>query len=292
MVKSGRTHLMDATPVTLGQEFGGYAAAGRLRRSSGSRRRCPGWPSCRSAAPRSAPGSTRPPGSPRAVIALTRRGDRAAADRGAQPLRGAGRPGRAGRGVRRAADDRGRPEQDRQRHPLDGFRPARRTAARSALPDLQPGSSIMPGKVNPVICEAVRQVVRAGDRQRRGRRLRRGGGQLRAERDAAGDGPQRAGVDPAAGQRRRGCSPTAASTASRPTSSAAASYAESSPSIVTPLNRYIGYDEAAKVAKQALAERQDDPPGRDRARLRRVRQDQRRRLDGVLDVLSMTQPRE
>ena len=31
--------------------------------------------------------------------------------------------------------------------------------------------------------------------------------------------------------------------------------AESSPSIVTPLNRYIGYDEAAKVAKQALAER-------------------------------------
>ena len=26
VVKSGRTHLMDATPVTLGQEFGGYAA--------------------------------------------------------------------------------------------------------------------------------------------------------------------------------------------------------------------------------------------------------------------------
>src|SRR3954469_22354393 len=30
VVKSGRTHLMDATPVTLGQEFGGYAAAVRL----------------------------------------------------------------------------------------------------------------------------------------------------------------------------------------------------------------------------------------------------------------------
>src|SRR5260370_14648095 len=29
VVKSGRTHLMDATPVTLGQEFGGYAAAVR-----------------------------------------------------------------------------------------------------------------------------------------------------------------------------------------------------------------------------------------------------------------------
>src|SRR4249919_2193633 len=30
VVKSGRTHLMDATPVTLGQEFGGYAAQLRL----------------------------------------------------------------------------------------------------------------------------------------------------------------------------------------------------------------------------------------------------------------------
>jgi len=30
VVKSGRTHLMDATPVTLGQEFGGYAQAVEL----------------------------------------------------------------------------------------------------------------------------------------------------------------------------------------------------------------------------------------------------------------------
>ena len=52
-----------------------------------------------------------------------------------------------------------------------------------------------------------------------------------------------------------GCSPTGASTASPPTRSAAASYAESSPSIVTPLNHYIGYENAAKVAKKSLAER-------------------------------------
>src|SRR2546421_702749 len=32
IVKSGRTHLMDAVPVTLGQEFGGYAAQMRLGR--------------------------------------------------------------------------------------------------------------------------------------------------------------------------------------------------------------------------------------------------------------------
>jgi fumarate hydratase, class II len=31
-------------------------------------------------------------------------------------------------------------------------------------------------------------------------------------------------------------------------------YAESSPSVVTPLNRYIGYENAAKVAKKALAD--------------------------------------
>ena len=33
IVKSGRTHLMDAVPVTLGQEFGGYAAQIRLGRA-------------------------------------------------------------------------------------------------------------------------------------------------------------------------------------------------------------------------------------------------------------------
>ena len=32
-------------------------------------------------------------------------------------------------------------------------------------------------------------------------------------------------------------------------------YAESSPSIVTPLNRYLGYEEAAAIAKQSLEER-------------------------------------
>ena len=69
------------------------------------------------------------------------------------------------------------------------------------LPDLQPGSSIMPGKVNPVIPEAVLHGLRAGHRQRRRHRLRRRRGQLRAERHAADDGAQPPGVDPPAGQR-------------------------------------------------------------------------------------------
>ena len=53
---------------------------------------------------------------------------------------------------------------------------------------------------------------------------------------------------------RRGCWPTAASTASPPTPSGCGSYAESSPSVVTPLNKYVGYETAAKIAKQALAD--------------------------------------
>jgi fumarate hydratase class II len=67
-------------------------------------------------------------------------------------------------------------------------------------------------------------------------------------------------------------------------------YAESSPSIVTPLNHYVGYDEAAKIAKQALAERKT---------IRQVVIERghvesgsitEAKLDEVLDVLSMTRP--
>jgi fumarate hydratase class II len=67
-------------------------------------------------------------------------------------------------------------------------------------------------------------------------------------------------------------------------------YAESSPSIVTPLNHYVGYDEAAKIAKQSLAERKT---------IRQVVIERghvesgaitEAKLDEVLDVLSMTRP--
>ena len=67
-------------------------------------------------------------------------------------------------------------------------------------------------------------------------------------------------------------------------------YAESSPSVVTPLNRYIGYEAAAKVAKQSLAERKT---------IREVVLEQgyvergeitEQQLDEALDVLRMTRP--
>ena len=64
VVKSGRTHLMDATPVTLGQEFGGYATqiakgAERLRKVLPELEELPAWRHGRRV-----PGSTLPMASP------------------------------------------------------------------------------------------------------------------------------------------------------------------------------------------------------------------------------------
>src|SRR5690606_23909173 len=126
--------------------------------------------------------------------------------------------------------------------------------AEITLPDLQPGSSIMPGKVNPVVPEAVLMVcaqvigndvtvTTAGasgtfelnvmlplmaKNVLESVRLLANASRLLADRT----------VDGIVADRER-----------------AREYAESSPSVVTPLNKYIGYEEAAKVAKKALAER-------------------------------------
>ena len=62
----------------------------------------------------------------------------------------------AASGAPRARRDR--PLQDRQRHPLLGCGP-RAGIAEISIPVVQPGSSIMPGKVNPVICESVTMVA-------------------------------------------------------------------------------------------------------------------------------------
>jgi fumarate hydratase class II len=157
------------------------------------------------------------------------------------------------------------------------------------LPDLQPGSSIMPGKVNPVIPEAVCMVCAqvigndatitfagsAGNFELNvmlpvlarnileSIRLLASASRLLADRCVSGI---------TANQDR------------------ARHYAESSPSIATPLNRYIGYEEAAKVAKQALAEGKTIRQvviERGHVREGRISEEE---LDRVLDVLAMTRP--
>jgi fumarate hydratase class II len=122
------------------------------------------------------------------------------------------------------------------------------------LPDLQPGSSIMPGKVNPVLCEAVCQVVAQVI----------GNDAAVAWGGATGNFELNVMLPVIARnvlESIRLIANVARIFADRCIDGIEANvercleYAESSPSIVTPLNHYVGYDEAAKIAKQALAER-------------------------------------
>jgi fumarate hydratase class II len=122
------------------------------------------------------------------------------------------------------------------------------------LPDLQPGSSIMPGKVNPVIPEAVTQVAA----QVIGNDAAITVGGLSGAFELNVYIPMMA--------RNLLESFTLLSNVSKLFATKCIDglianeehlreLAESSPSIVTPLNSAIGYEEAAKVAKQALKEK-------------------------------------
>ena len=156
IIKTGRTHLQDATPIRLGQEFEGYAGQiervdrarrGRARRTLGgrARRNC-------GRDRHQHPSRVRP-----ACDARLSAPSRHAHPRDEQPLSGAEHARQRGRGQRRDARHRRLDVQDRQRHPLARFRPARRHR-RIGVPEVQPGSSIMPGKVNPVIAESIMMV--------------------------------------------------------------------------------------------------------------------------------------
>jgi fumarate hydratase, class II len=126
--------------------------------------------------------------------------------------------------------------------------------AELALPDLQPGSSIMPGKVNPVICEATMMVsaqVIGNDTT-----VAFAGCQGNLELNVMMPVMARNLIESA-----RLIAAAARLLADKVVDGAVADiertreYAESSPAIVTSLNRYLGYEEAAAVAKQALKER-------------------------------------
>jgi fumarate hydratase class II len=157
VVKAGRTHLMDATPVTLGQELAGYAAQVRqaAARIAEATRRAGELPLGGTA---TGTGLNAPAGFAPAVIA--RVADRCAVELfeaedhfAAQGARDAlvslsGELRALAAALLKIAND------------LRWMASGPKTGlAEIRLPDLQPGSSIMPGKVNPVIPEAVTQVV-------------------------------------------------------------------------------------------------------------------------------------
>jgi fumarate hydratase class II len=287
VVKSGRTHLMDATPVTLGQEFHGYAAQVRL-----------GIERLHSTLPR---------------LAELPLGGTAVGTGINTP------PGFAARVIEKLRETTGLPLLEARNHfEAQGARDALVEASgqlrvvavslykiandirwmgsgpRAGLrelhiPDLQPGSSIMPGKVNPVVCEAVRQV----------------GAQV-VGNDAAvafagsqGDFELNVMLPVMARNVLESIRLLAAVSrvfADRCVAGLAAdeevcrAYAEGSPSIVTPLNRYLGYDEAAAIAKQALKEGRtirEVVIARGHVQTGMISEAQ---LDEALDVLRMTHP--
>jgi fumarate hydratase class II len=281
VVKAGRTHLMDATPVTLGQEFGGYAAQVRY-----------GAERLRATLPRLAElplggtavgtGINTPPGFAAAVIGrlveltglpLTEARNHFEAQGARDALvEASGQLRVIAVGLHKIAGD----IRWLGSGPRAGLGELR-------IPDLQPGSSIMPGKVNPVVCESVRQVCAQVI----------GNDTAVAFAGSQGDFELNVMLPVMARNLLESIRLLAAVSvlfADRCVAGLVADeercreYAESSPAIVTPLNRHVGYDEAAAIAKQALAER------------RTIREVAVARghgdldLDTLLDVLRMTHP--
>jgi fumarate hydratase class II len=157
VVKSGRTHLMDATPVTLGQEFGGYATQigkGRER----VEKILPELEELALGGTAVGTGLNAPAGFPGAVIAdmasITGYPLREAANHfEAQAAKDA--TVNASGALKTVATSMFKIAND-----LRWLSSGPRTGiAEIQLPSLQPGSSIMPGKVNPVMAEMAMQVA-------------------------------------------------------------------------------------------------------------------------------------
>ena len=253
VVKAGRTHLMDATPVTLGQEFGGYARQVELAIER-----------VEATLPRLgelAIGGT-----------ATGTGLNTSADFGAkvtEELKNL-------TGVQELKEAENHFEAQAARDGLVEFSGAMRSIAVSLnkiandlrmmgsgpltglseihLKDLQPGSSIMPGKVNPVIPEAVTMV--AGQVVGNDAAVAFGGAQGHFELNVFIPMMARNVLESA-----RLLANASRVFADKCIDHIEANeermkhFAESSTSIVTPLNSAIGYENAAKAAKHALHEK-------------------------------------
>ena len=253
VVKSGRTHLMDAVPVTLGQEFGGYARqieAG-IERLRATLPRLGELPIGGTAV---GTGLNAPADfGPRVVTVLVETTGiddlrRAANSFEAQAARdGLVEVSGALRTVAVSLTKIANDIRWMGSGPLTGL-------AEIQLPDLQPGSSIMPGKVNPVLPEAVTQV--AAQVVGNDATVAWGGASGAFELNVYIPVMARNVLESI-----RLLANVSRLFADRCVAGLIANVehlrtlAESSPSIVTPLNSAIGYEEAAAVAKQALKEK-------------------------------------
>src|SRR5438552_4021896 len=286
VVKAGRTHLMDATPVTLGQEFGGYAAQVRMgiERLRDTLARVAELPLGGTAV---GTGLNAPHGFAARVIEELRNAT-------GLPLTEARNHFEAQGAQDSLIELSGKLRNIAESHSTIandvrwmGSGP-RAGLAEIHVPDLPPGSSIMPGKVNPVIAEALLMVCAqvVGNDVAIAWGGTAGAFELNIMLPILGSNLlQSIGLLAKASRlfaERLVDGITADEARAR-------AYAEGSPAIVTALNRYIGYEEAAKVAKQAL---QENIPIRQVVIERGYVRDGKlteQQLDEALDVLRMTQ---
>ena len=287
VVKAGRTHLMDATPVTLGQEFGGYAAQIRygIERVESTIARTAEVPLGGTAV---GTGINTPKGFPQEVLRLlaAETGLPVTEARNHFEAQGA-RDGlvEASGALRVLAVSLTKINNDLRwmgSGPNAGI-------AELHIPDLQPGSSIMPGKVNPVIPEAVMMVCARviGNDSAVAWAGASGNFELNVAIPVMGNALLES-IRLLSNSMRLLADKTVDGLEANVERSRA--LAESSPSIVTPLNKYIGYEAAAKIAKHSVAkgitvrEATIELGYVDGEKLTMEQ------LDKALDVLSMTHP--
>lgn len=287
VVKSGRTHLMDATPVTLGQEFGGFAAQVRygIERVEAAIGRTAELPLGGTAV---GTGINTPAGFASRVIELLR-------ERTGLPL----------------TEARNHFEAQSARDSLVEMSGAMRTLAVSltkicndlrwmgsgpntglgeiALPDLQPGSSIMPGKVNPVIPEAVLMVCArvVGNDAAIAWGGAQGAFELNVQIPLMGTALLES-ISLLSNSVRVLATKTIEGI--RANEERARFFAEASPSVVTPLNRLIGYENAAAIAKYSVANRVSVREAAIALGYVERGELTKEQLDSALDVLTMTTP--
>ncbi|WP_296648834.1 class II fumarate hydratase [Rhodoluna sp.] len=287
VVKAGRTHLMDATPVTLGQEFGGYAAQIRyaIERVQSTIGRTAEVPLGGTAV---GTGINTPKGFPQEVIRLL-------AEETGLPI----------------TEARDHFEAQGARDALVEASGALRVLAVSLtkinndlrwmgsgpnagiaelhIPDLQPGSSIMPGKVNPVVPEAVMMVCARviGNDATVAWAGATGNFELNVAIPVMGNALLES-IRLLANSMRLLADKTVRGLEANV--ERARALAESSPSIVTPLNKYIGYEAAAKIAKHSVAKGLTVREATIELGYVDGEKLTMEQLDKALDVLSMTSP--
>ena len=282
IVKSGRTHLMDATPVRLGQEFGGYAsqvAKGieRVERASEEMAEVALGGTATGTGINmhpDFPGRTMAKVASRYGIDFREADDHFEAQGGKDACVSlAGALNTVAASLMKIADD----IRWLASGPTSGI-------SEIQLPAVQPGSSIMPGKVNPVICEAMMMVCArvAGNATTVTIAGQRGNFELNVMMPVIADALLESITLLANGSQVLTERCVAGITA-RP--DRARELLERNPSIATALNAYIGYDKAAVVAKRAASE------GRS---VREVVEEMGLiapdRVDDALNVRQMTEP--